>query len=132
MQRALSEATRLECRFAAVGTTDWKDAVPSLDVTPSDLETSFFDINVDEGTAEANSRFGSSFIIARYTTGYMHLMQISDAGPLYVTTVMAYDNGEGRFVAVHVRHEYSPTRLPGFTSRPEMYVGDCAIPEEEE
>jgi hypothetical protein len=30
-------------------------------------------------------------------------------------------------LAVHVRHEYSPAIIPGFTSRPEMYVGDCAI-----
>jgi hypothetical protein len=130
LQRQLGAATRLECRFAAVTTTDWKSGAASMEVAPVELETSFFDINVEEGTAEADSRFGASFIIARYTSGYMHLMQISDAGPLYITTVMAYDNGNGRFMAVHVRHEYSPIALPGFTSRPEMYVGDCGVPAE--
>lgn len=130
LQRQLAAATRLECRFSSVTTTNWKDGTPSMAVAETDLEASFFDINVEEGTAEADSRFGASFIIARYTSGYLHLMQISDAGPLYITTVMAYDNGSGRFTAVHVRHEYSPIMLPGFTSRPEMYVGDCVVPAE--
>jgi hypothetical protein len=29
-------------------------------------------------------------------------------------------------MAVHTRHEYTDISLPGFTSRPEMYIGDCA------
>jgi hypothetical protein len=29
---------------------------------------------------------------------------------------------------VHTRVEYSPTVIPGFTSRPEMYLGTCTIP----
>lgn len=130
LQRQLESATRLECTFVASATTGWDAETPTIDTTPVELEASFFDINVEEGTAEADSRFGASFIIARYRNGYLHLMQISDAGPLYITSVMAHDAGGGRFMAVHVRHEYSPIKLPGFTSRPEMYVGDCGIPEE--
>jgi hypothetical protein len=30
-------------------------------------------------------------------------------------------------MAVHTRHEYTDTRLVGFTSRPELYIGDCAV-----
>lgn len=127
LQKKLSEATRLECKFSALATTSWEDGSGTAKLTPSELETSFFDINISEGTAEADSRFGASFIIARYTSGYMHLMQLSDAGPLYITTVMAAESTKDRLLAVHVRHEYSPAIIPGFTSRPEMYVGDCAI-----
>jgi hypothetical protein len=129
LRQKLADATRLECRFSALATTSWdKDTgAGTATVTPSELESSFFDINIAEGTAEADSRFGASFIIARYTSGYMHLMQLSDAGPLYITTVMAAESTDGRLLAVHVRHEYSPAIIPGFTSRPEMYVGDCAI-----
>jgi hypothetical protein len=29
--------------------------------------------------------------------------------------------------AVHTRHEYTMISLPGFTSRPEQYYGECAI-----
>jgi hypothetical protein len=28
---------------------------------------------------------------------------------------------------VHSRHEYYPTALPGFTSSPEQYYGECEI-----
>jgi len=28
---------------------------------------------------------------------------------------------------VHTRHEYTEVRLPGFTSRPEQYYGECEI-----
>jgi hypothetical protein len=127
LQRRLAAATRLDCRFSALVTASWKDKTPNASVAPTEFEASFFDVNVAEGTAEADSRFGSSFIIARYSAGYLHLMQISDAGPLYVTTVIATETTDGRMIAVHVRNEYSPAVLPGFTSRPEMYVGDCEV-----
>ena len=54
-------------------------------------------------------------------------MQMSDAGPLYLTSVIARAAGEGKLMAMHTRVEYSPTIIPGFTSRPEMYVGECEI-----
>jgi hypothetical protein len=63
----------------------------------------------------------------RYQSGYLHIMQMSDAGPLYLTTVLARAAGEGKLMAVHTRIEYTPTIIPGFTSRPEMYLGTCTI-----
>ena len=80
-----------------------------------------------QGTAEAESAYGASFISVRYESGYLHIMQMSDAGPLYVTTVLARAAGEGKLMAIHTRIEYSPTIIPGFTSRPEMYLGTCTI-----
>jgi hypothetical protein len=41
--------------------------------------------------------------------------------------VLARAAGEGKLMAVHTRVEYSPTIIPGFTSRPEMYLGTCTI-----
>ena len=92
--------------------------MPAIAVTPAELKANFFDINVDEGTAEAESAYGASFISVRYESGYLHIMQMSDAGPLYLTTVLARAAGEGKLMAVHTRVEYSPTIIPGFTSRP--------------
>lgn len=129
LQRRLEAATRVDCRFSALATGDWEDGVGEASVSEAELEASFFDINTDEGTAEAEGRFGESFIIVRYTTGYLHLMQTFLAGPLYITTVLARESREGRFMAMHTRHEYSQIKLPGFTSRPEMYIGDCAVTE---
>jgi hypothetical protein len=127
LDRRLAAAKRLECSFAVLATGTWDKNVPAVAVTPSELKAAFFDINVDEGTAEAESEYGASFISVRYAAGYLHIMQMSDAGPLYLTTVIARAAGEGKLLAVHTRLEYSPTIIPGFTSRPEMYVGSCSI-----
>jgi hypothetical protein len=127
LDRRLAAAKRLECTFPVLATGTWDKNVPAVGVTPVELKAAFFDINVDEGTAEAESEYGASFISVRYAAGYLHIMQMSDAGPLYLTTVIARAAGEGKLLAVHTRHEYTPTIIPGFTSRPEMYVGSCSI-----
>lgn len=127
LQRRLSAAVRIDCTFAALATADWDGAAPQANVQPAQLTASFHDINIDEGTAESASRFGDTFISVRYSFGYLHFLQISDAGPLHITTVLAEETENGRMKAVQTRHEYSPTILPGFTSRPEMYIGDCEV-----
>ena len=127
LQQRLAEATRLTCTFTLVATATWKSGAPAADVTPATLKVGFTNVNVDEGTADADSAFGSSFIVVRHANEYLHLMQSHSAGPLYTTTVFARDTKEGRMMAVHTRHEYTDVRLPGFTSRPEMYVGECAL-----
>jgi hypothetical protein len=127
LERRLAAATRIECSFATMATGTWDKNVPAIAVTPSEMKANFFDINIDEGTAEAESEYGASFISVRYESGYLHIMQMSDAGPLYLTTVLARAAGENKLMAVHTRVEYSPTVIPGFTSRPEMYLGTCTI-----
>ena len=128
LQDRLAAATRLECRFAALGLSQWDGDAPSIELADADLEVVFFDVDIDEGTAEVEGRFGgASYIIVRYSTGYLHLIQMFGAGPLYVTSVMAQETTDGRMKAVQNRVEYSTVALPGFTSRPETYVGDCAV-----
>ena len=127
MGRRLETAKRVDCTFSTLSTGTWDGATTKAAVTPVKIDVAFLDINIDEGTAEADSQFGKTFISVRYAFGYLHFMQISDAGPLYVTTILAHATTDGRMKAVHTRHEFSPTMVPGFTSRPEMYIGDCAI-----
>jgi len=127
LQRRLESATRIECTFSTFAMGTWDGAQAQAAVQPAQLTATFHDIDVDEGSAEAGSNYGDSFISVRYTTGYLHFMQMRSSGPLYVTTVFAQESTDGRMKAVHTRHEYTPTMLTGFTSRPEMYVGDCAV-----
>jgi hypothetical protein len=125
--RQLQEATRVDCRFTQLAKADWADDDARFNTEAVDFEASFFDIDVEGGTAEAEGRFGASYIIVRYAEGYLHFMQTLTSGPLYLTTVLADASADGRLKAVHTRHEYTAVSLPGFTSRPEMYLGDCAI-----
>jgi len=127
LERRLASATRVECRFETLATGDWNANSSSAAVTKVDHAATFFDIDVDGGTAEADGPFGTAFIVVRYAHGYLHFLQMSDAGPLHVTTVLAQETTGGRLKAVQTRHEYTPVALPGFTSRPEMYIGDCAV-----
>ena len=129
LQRRLEAATRVDCGFSTLSTGNWEDGGTVATLSEVEMEASFFDINVEEGTAEADSRFGASLIVVRFADGYLHFMQMLYSGPLYLTTVLARETDNGRLLAMHTRHEYSPTVLPGFTSRPEMYIGDCAIVE---
>jgi hypothetical protein len=127
LQRRLEAATRIECAFPKLAIGTWDKNAPTVSVNDSDLTMTFLNINVEEGTADAESGFGAAFISVRYAQGYLHFMQMSDAGPLYITTVFARDAGEGRMLAAQTRLEFSPTMVPGFTSRPELYVGSCAV-----
>jgi hypothetical protein len=127
LQEALSRTTAIDCRFTAHVMSDWDGGTAIAEAMETDFELSFTNVNADEGTADAGTDFGDAFINVRYTNEYLHFVQFFRAGPLYVTTVMAIESEDDRLLAVHTRHEYTAVALPGFTSRPEMYVGDCAI-----
>lgn len=127
LQQRLAAATSLRCTFSTVATGTWTDGVPAAVTKPAKLNLAFKNVNVDEGTADAEATFGGSFVVVRHTTDYLHLMQSHSAGPLYTTTVFARESREGRMIAVHTRHEYTDVTVAGFTSRPETYLGDCAV-----
>jgi len=127
LQNRLESATRVVCTFSALAMADWDDATPKATIESAEVEVEFHDINVDEGTAEAGGDFGDSFISVRYSHGYLHFMQISDVGPLYVTTILAQESVDGRLKAIQTRLDYPASSLPAIATRPEMYVGDCEV-----
>jgi hypothetical protein len=65
----------------------------------------------------------TSEITVKQTGGYLHFMQTFKGGALYTTTV--FDTPAGPFKAVHSRHEYFTVPVPGATSSPEQYYGEC-------
>jgi hypothetical protein len=126
LEKTLLAAKTLKCKFSTMATGDWVEGGKTkATVAASKIEVAFSSIDIDEGTAEADGGYGNAFISVKYAHGYLHFMQISDAGPLYITTVLVTETSPGHFKAIHTRHEWTPASIPGFTSRPEMYVGDC-------
>ena len=125
LEKKLLAAKTLKCKFSTMATGDWTEGKTKLTVAPAKVEVAFSAIDIDEGTAEADGGYGNAFISVKYAHGYLHFMQISDSGPLYLTTVLATETTPGHFKAVHTRHEWTAASIPGFTSRPEMYVGEC-------
>ena len=123
----LAKATALKCTFPVISTGDWKSGVAEAAVKPATLSVAFNAIDTQDGTAEAVGDSGKSHITVRLLGNYLHLMQMEPYGALYVTTVFNRETKSGRLQAAHARHEYTPVSVPGLTSRPEQYYGDCAV-----
>jgi hypothetical protein len=126
-RRALEGAKTLNCTFPLYATGTWTNAEPQAEVKTAKLAIRFDAIDLQDGTARMTGLLGPSYAIVRLTEGSLHLLTIDNAGPLYVTTVFDRETHDGKLRAVHTRHEYTDVSLPGFTSRPEQYYGECEV-----
>jgi hypothetical protein len=123
----LVRARSVRCEFPVMATGTWNKGAAQAETKPAKLSVGFDAINADDGTAQVIGAFGPSDIIVRWSNGTLHFVQSFREGPLYVTTIFPQETAAGRLQAVHTRHEYTTVSLPGFTSRPEQYYGDCTI-----
>jgi len=123
----LAGAKTIDCKFTAEAVAIWKNGDPQVEMKTSALVMRFESINTDEGTARVVGMFGPSDIIVRLSEDTLHLVQSFREGPLYATTVFPKETRGGRFQAVHSRHEWTSVALPGYTSSPEQYYGDCQV-----
>ena len=126
-QNRLGGATAADCTFPVLAIGTWTEGEASAETTTSNLSFRFEGIDTEDATAEAVGPFGVSHIITRLSGQYLHFLQMFQAGPLYTTTILNQETGDGTFLAVHTRHEYTQISLPGFTSRPEQYYGECEL-----
>lgn len=127
-QGKLADAKSLRCTFQMSASGTWaKSGPPQAAVKPATLVLLFENIDTDEGTARL--RFGSvgNDVVAKLSGGYLHFMQSFRSGPLYTTTVFDKQTSAGKFKAVHSRHEYFTIPVPGATSNPEQYYGECEV-----
>jgi len=117
----------LRCEFTVLATGTWSEGEARAEIGPSRLSLAFEAIDVGDGVATTVGGFGPASIVVRLTAGNLHLMQVGRNGTLYVTTVFSRATRDGKLQAVHTRHEYTEVSLPGFTSRPEQYYGECKV-----
>jgi hypothetical protein len=123
----LAAAKNLKCTFPLVAVGTWGAKEPEAKVKSANLVLQFVDINTDEGTARMDSSYGAYDITLRYAGGYLHFIQSFLDGQLYTTTVLEKQTNGGKLKAMHSRHEFTDFALPGFTSSPEQYYGECEI-----
>ena len=128
VRKRLETAKSLSCVFPTYATGTWNNDGPRAEVKATKLSLRVEGIDTQDGTAQIVGILGPSYAVARLTEGTLHLMTIDNAGPLYVTTVFDKETPGGKLKAVHTRHEYTDVSLPGFTSRPEQYYGECEVP----
>jgi hypothetical protein len=126
-QERIAAVKGLRCALQRQSTATWKDGVVEAAVKPASLTLRFESIDSDAGTAQLRSGAVGTEVTVRLAEGYLHFMQAFRTGPLYTTTVFEAGATKGRFKAVHSRHEYFTTPLPGATSSPEQYYGECEV-----
>jgi hypothetical protein len=127
-RQTLQDAKSVTCEFKLMTTGTWaRDGVASGEAKPASLTIAFTDVDTQEGAAEVAGTQGAPHIIVQYSGGYLHFMQVGSVGFLHTTTVFDKVNRPGRYKAVHTRHEYTEVALPGYTSRPQQYFGDCEV-----
>jgi hypothetical protein len=127
-QSRIASAKTLRCTFprSVVGTWPKGDG-PEMTMRSASLVLRFDSIEPDSGTAQLRNGTAGSEVTVRLAEGYLHFMQAFRTGPLYITTVFDVGEKSGKLKAVHSRHEYFAVPLPGATSSPEQYYGDCEI-----
>ena len=127
-QERIAAAKSLRCSFPLTAVSAWKNAAPpAATVKPAALLLVFESIDTDEGTARLKSGSVGTEVTARRSGGYLHLIQSFRSGALYTTTVFDKERGDGKLRAVHSRHEYFTVSVPGATSSPEQYYGECEV-----
>jgi len=129
LEERFASVKSITCEFTTVVTGNWVKGVPSAEVRPATLKIAYDKIMLDDGTARVVGAFGDFDIIVRLSTGNLHLVQSFKDGPLYVTTLLPHESRPGKVQAVHTRHEFTLIAMPGFTSRPQQYYGECALGE---
>jgi hypothetical protein len=122
---ALANVKALRCTFTQAAVGGWtKDGAGDAALKSSTLTLRLEAIDSDAGTAQLKTGSMSSELTARLSGGYLHFMQVFRTGPMYTTTV--FEGAPGKpFKAVHSRHEYFTVPVPGSTSSPEQYYGEC-------
>ena len=125
--QALAKVTSVRCKFSVMAISSLRNEPPTAEIKPSDLELQFDAINADEGTAQLKSNIGAYDIIVRYAPGYLSFIQSYREGKVYLTTILEQKTKAGKFKAMHSRHEFTTVALPGITSSPEQYYGECEI-----
>jgi hypothetical protein len=125
----LSTVTTMTCTFPVMWLGNWNKAGDAEGAPQkSELVLKYHDIDTSDGTAEVAGFTGNFFITARVVANVaLHLMHTDAAGPVYLTTVFNKAAHSGKFKASHSRHEFTDVSLPGFTSRPEQYIGECEL-----
>ena len=129
-QTKLAAAQGLRCTFPRSASARWdRNGAPEATLRAASLVLRFESIDADAGTAQLKTGAVGTEVTIRFAEGYLHFMQAFRTGPLYTTTVFEAGANGGRFKAVHSRHEFFTTPVPGATSSPEQYYGECqAVP----
>lgn len=120
----LLAAKSLKCSFPVVSEVDWDSGKPNVSTKYSrKLDLHFDSINWKEGKARLIGNLGAGDVKSLATPYGLTFIEITPVGNLIFTTVMAYYDKEGDFVAMSSRHMMLLDGKPF----PSQNYGSCRI-----
>jgi hypothetical protein len=125
-----TEATGLVCSFTAMATGNWtRGGEPSVTTSPSEMAVEFTNLSVLDGSASLKGVTGNLLITVLPAGAHLHLVVTNTGGLFHLTSVSPSESRPGFYKAIHSRHELTESAviIPGYTSRPEQYIGECAV-----
>jgi hypothetical protein len=114
------------CTFTAASAGTWTaQGAPEIERKTASLTLVFDKIDLQEGSARVTGAYAANDIIVKQVGTTLHFLNVGSSGPVALTTVFDSSTNAGRQKAVHSRHDYVESTLPGFKATPEQYYGEC-------
>lgn len=123
---SLAAVKTLQCAMTLQSAGGWKGTEPQADTKPIRMALRYEEVDTDDGTARFVGSSGRSDVAARFVRDALTFIHSGTDGSVALTTV-SRSTADGKWLAVHSRHELSETSSAGVTLGPMQYYGTCAI-----
>lgn len=124
--QSLSAVKTLQCALTLQSAGSWKGTEPQAETKPIRMGLRYEEVDTDDGTARFVGSSGRSDVAARFVRDALTFIHSGTDGSVALTTV-SRSTADGKWLAVHTRHEFSDTSSAGVTLGPAQYYGTCAI-----
>lgn len=125
-QTSLAAVRTLQCSLTQQSLVTWRAGEPGAEIKPIQMALRYEDVDADSGTARFVGSAGRSDVAVRFVRDSLTFIHSGNDGSVALTSV-ARATSNGRWLAVHTRHEFSDTSSDGVTVGPGQFSGTCAI-----
>ncbi|MBM3770016.1 MAG: hypothetical protein FJW27_01770 [Acidimicrobiia bacterium] len=123
---SLSAVKTLQCALTLQTAGSWKSTEPQSETKPIRMALRYEEVDTDDGTARFVGSSGRTDVAARFVRDALTFIHSGTDGSVALTTV-SRSAPDGKWLAVHTRHEFSETSSTGVTLGPAQYYGTCTI-----
>lgn len=123
---SLAAVRTLQCALTLQTAGSWKGSEPQGETKPIRMALRYEEVDTDDGTARFVGSAGRTDVAARFVRDALTFIHSGTDGSVALTTV-ARSTGDGKWLAVHTRHEFTETSSAGVTLGPVQFYGTCTI-----
>lgn len=123
---SLAAVKTLQCALTLQSAGSWTGTEPQAEAKPIRMALRYEEVDTDDGTARFVGSSGRSDVAARFVRDALTFIHSGTDGSVALTTV-SRSTADGKWLAVHTRHEFSETSSAGVTLGPAQYYGTCTI-----